>query len=191
MKPGRKKDVAPEPKPGTALIASGRIRSKYHLKRWTEQAMELTELGQGLPPMVYLPPAIRGKKPTVIEDMALSTEPTIKEQIVRINTVLDPIGMLIAAASGVPMVAWLVNRDGTVEEIVETLSLKERLSIVKFLTDRTLPRLRAGIVKHEKVTEEEDGWASKLQTAAANSDGKPRDVEEGVRVLAGKPGRVR
>lgn len=171
-KRGPKPGEPPAPKPGTALVnAQGRITSKRHLEKWTEHAMQLADLGKSLPPVVYLPPVIAGKRPTVIGDAVLTAPPTIKENIVRIHECLDPIGMLMAAASGMPMVAWLVNRDGSVEEIMEVLSLKERIKIAQWLGDRVQPRLRAGMVMHKGKSKDgdEDEWEAELQKAASNA----------------------
>ncbi len=170
-KRGPKPGEPPADKPGTALVnQQGRITSKRILQKWTEASLEASELGRSLPPMVYLPPMIAGKRPVVIGDGVLATAPTIKENIVRIHDCLDPIGMLMAAASGLPMVAWIVNRDGTVEEIMEVLALKERIKIAQWLADRVAPRLRAGVVMHQtKPKDGEDEWEAKLQTAATNA----------------------
>jgi hypothetical protein len=170
LKRGPKKNEAPADKPGTALInKEGRITAKRALQKWTEGAIELTELGRGVPPMVYLPPMIRGKRPVVLPDgSVLSNAPTIQENMVRIADNCDPIGALMAAASGLPMVAWIVDRDGKVEEITEVLPLKERIKILKWLGERVMPRLRVGLVGHAK-QEEDDGWEAKLKTAAHNA----------------------
>jgi hypothetical protein len=173
---GPKKGEAPEPKPGTALInKAGRITSKRHIEKWADDAIAATDLGRSLPPLVYIPPMIRGKKPTVIGDGRLLQPPTVQENIVRIHESLDPIGMLMAAAAGLPMVAWIVTRDGQIEEVTEVLALKERIKIAQWLGDRVHPRLRAGLVKHERAQPEEaDEWEAKLQAAEANANGQSR-----------------
>jgi hypothetical protein len=176
-KRGPKKGEAPAPKPGTAIInQDGRITAKRHLDKWTDHALAAADVGKGLSPLVYLPPMLKGKRPTVVEGGALLNPPTVKENIVRIHDELDPIGMLMAAAAGLPLVAWIVTRDGQVEEISEVLPLKDRIKIAQWLGDRVMPRLRAGIVEHRKPPkdEDEDGWEAKLQAAAANADGRSR-----------------
>lgn len=116
-----------------------------------------------VPEAVFLPPAIRGKvvRTTYVIDNAKPV--SIEEHVVRINNESDPVGMLIAIANGQPVPTITINADG--EEMIqyETLPLKDRLSVIKFLSDKVLPRM--SVFKRSNPEKKDDEWAAMLSNA--------------------------
>lgn len=133
--------------------------SKRELKKYTTRALKLEE--GSVPTAVFVPPAIRGKMVNVqyVTDgkpIALDTH------IIRIQDETDPVGMLIAIANGQPIPTFTINAEGETIIAYETLSLKDRVPIIKFLSDKVLPRMSI----NKKIEKGDDaGWEATLTNA--------------------------
>ena len=118
-----------------------------------------------VPSNVWLPPSIRGHELRVSHDVAVTREaPTVQENMVRISTESDPIGLLIAIANGQPISTFSINEAGEVETAYETLPLKDRLKVIFHLADKVLPRMQ--VTKKIGAPEGDDEWEATLTNAA-------------------------
>ncbi len=118
-----------------------------------------------IPSGVWLPPSIRGQDVRVSQDVLVTRDaPSVAENVVRINSESDPIGLLIAIANGQPISTFAVNADGEVETAYETLPLKDRLKVIFHLADKVLPRMQ--VTKKMGGEEKDDAWEATLSNAA-------------------------
>lgn len=116
---------------------------------------------QGLPPEVYIPPTIRGKNSKAV---SVAVPVTVSDHIVRITNDGDPIGQLIALMNGQPVPSFVVKEDGTLDVVLQTATISQRISIAKWLGDRVMPKTNVTLKKdldHE--------WEASLRNAAARS----------------------
>ena len=118
-----------------------------------------------IPEAVFLPPAIRGKMPNAIyvtdgKPVKMSTH------IVRIQDETDPVGLLIAIANGQPVPTFTIDKDGNMETKFETLDLKDRIPVIKFLSDKVLPRMSV----NKKIDTPDSGWEATLENAGERDD---------------------
>lgn len=93
------------------------------------------KIGGDLP--IYVSPSIDKNRRSFIQSFKQSFE----ENIEKINNEADPIGLLIAAQLGIPIPSYMVLSDGTLVCNLETLGLKDRVQIAKFLADKVMPRI--------------------------------------------------
>lgn len=143
--------------------------TKKELKKYTTQAMKLED--GPIPEAVFLPPAIRGRFVKTRYEAA-HPKTDIKQHVARINDETDPVGLLIAIANGQPVPTVTVDADGESTVTWETLPLKDRVQVIKFLSDKVLPRMSV----FKKMTPGDDGpdgsaWGALLSNAAEKSDG--------------------
>jgi hypothetical protein len=104
----------------------------------------------------------------VSQDIAITREaPSVKENVIRIASESDPIGLLIAIANGQPISTFAVNEDGEVVTAYETLPLKERLKVIFHLADKVLPRMQ--VTKKSGTTPKDDAWEATLDNAGGRS----------------------
>ena len=141
------------------------------IKRNSELAIKAPE-GAPVPKHVWLPPSLRDKDIRVVQDVAVTTAPpSVQENIVRITTETDPIGMLMAIANGQPVAAYTVTDEGEVVQTYETLTLAQRLSVIKFLADKVLPKMS---MQHttidDKRKDDPHSWEATVKNAAGRSD---------------------
>ena len=142
--------------------------SKGTLTRNTELALKAPE-GSTVPQSVWLPPSVRGKPPKVIQDIAVTRAvPSVQKNIIRISDETDPIGLLMAIANGQPVATFSITEEGEVEIHYETLTLEKRLSVIKFLADKVLPKMSMVVTKSEKV-DNNDAWMATIETAAGKA----------------------
>lgn len=112
--------------------------SKKELKRYTTRAMMLEE--GSVPEAVFVPPAMRGR--IVQTQYVTDGKPTkLETHIVRIQDETDPVGLLIAIANGQPIATIRIDAEGNQTVVYETLDLKDRVPVIKFLSDKVLPRM--------------------------------------------------
>ena len=109
-----------------------------NLKRHTTRILKLDD--GPIPEAVFLPPAIRGKMVNVIYETK-GKPISIERHVVRIQEETDPIGLLIAIANGQPVPTITIDKDGNQHVKFETLDLKDRVPVIKFLSDKVLPRM--------------------------------------------------
>ena len=128
----------------------------------------------GVPPNVYLPPMINGKKTRAV---SMQTPISVSDNIVRINNEGDPIGMLLALANGQPVPTYIVTEAGECKTVYETATLAQRISITKWLGDRAMPKVSVNLRK-----DIDDDWDATLRNATV------RDGDESLQVLDGEPG---
>lgn len=136
--------------------------SKRELKRYTTRAMKLEE--GSVPEAVFVPPAMRGR--LVQTQYVTNGKPIRLEQhIVRIQDEADPVGMLIAVAMGQPIPTTTINDDGEAITKFETLPLKDRIPVMKFLSDKVLPRMS---VNKKIEPGKDDAWEATLENAGSD-----------------------
>lgn len=140
--------------------------SKRNLKKYTTKALKLEE--GAVPEAVFLPPAIRGKM--VHAQYVTDGKPTdLKTHVIRIQDECDPVGLLIAIANGQPVATFTVDEDGETVAAFETLPLKDRITVIKFLSDKVLPRMSV-FKKMAGAAEPDADWTAAL-TNAGERDG--------------------
>jgi hypothetical protein len=90
--------------------------------------------------------------------------------VARINDETDPVGLLIAIANGQPVPTVTVDAEGNSSVVYETLPLKDRVQVIKFLSDKVLPRM--SVFKKMNTEEGPDGsaWGALLSNAAEKGD---------------------
>lgn len=134
------------------------------LKRNSELALKAPP-DTPVPSNVWLPPSIRDKDVRISQDVAVTRDaPSVQENMVRISTEADPIGLLIAIANGQPISTFAINADGEVETAFETLPLKDRLKVIFHLADKVLPRMQ--VTKKSGPEEGDAEWETTLTNAA-------------------------
>ena len=138
--------------------------SKRELKKYTTLAMELET--SSIPKAVFLPPAIRGKMVNV--QYVTDGKPIALDQhIIRIQDETDPVGLLIAIANGQPVPTFTIDDKGETVIKYETLDLKDRIPVIKFLSDKVLPRMSI----NKKIAGGKDaGWEATLDNAGERND---------------------
>jgi hypothetical protein len=109
------------------------------LTEYTEMAIWAADHGEALPALVHLPPALRGKKPRVVH--LTHQLPDVRDSIIRIQSEVDPIGLLIAIANGQPIAEIRVDQDGKTYLKAVNAGMKERMQAIKALADRVHPRM--------------------------------------------------
>lgn len=144
--------------------------SKKKLERHTVAALKAVQKGEPVPSAVFLPPALRGA-PNVVH--AFTGEvPDVQQNLVRIQQEADPVGLLIAIATGQPIATHYIDKDGNVETKYETLpltsSIRER--VIKALADKVVPRLSVKASKPTKSGKDAE-WEATIGGAAERSDG--------------------
>jgi hypothetical protein len=138
------------------------------LKAYTEQAIRAPD-GQPIPTNVWLPPKIRGHLARVSHDVVITREPpNVAENMARIQAETDPVGLLIAIANGQPVGTFVVSENGDVSVEYETLTLAQRLSVIRYLSDKILPRMS---VSKKMPAKEGDGgsWEAVVTNAGGRS----------------------
>ncbi len=136
--------------------------STKDLKRHTTRALRLED--GTVPEAVFVPPAIRGKMVTV--QYVTDGKPTdMSTHMVRIEQEADPVGMLIAVAMGQPIPTFQVGEDGEIQTVFESLSLKDRLPIMRYLADKILPRMS---VNKKIEAGKDDAWEATITNAGEN-----------------------
>lgn len=121
-----------------------------NLAKHTTVALKAAIADEPVPSAVFLPPAQRGGRQVVYSfGTAL---PNVKQNMIRIENEADPIGLLIAIATGQPIATHTIDAEGNLKTRYETLPLSSpvRAQVIKHLADKILPRLS---VKHTKVDE--------------------------------------
>lgn len=141
---------------------------------------DAVEEDTGIPPNVYLPPKINGKKTRAI---AIKGPISVSDNIVRIQEDCDPIAGLIALANGQPVATYVVMEDGTTKTVFETATLAQRISIKKWLGDRAMPRVNVKLNK-----DLDDDWEAALRNAGVQSGEADGAGGEGLSVLDVEPG---
>lgn len=118
--------------------------SRFTEKAFTERAIEDADrINDALiSPVVYVPRKLRGHKFRVtVDDLKITLDPeTIAENHIRIAKA-DPLGGLIAAMNGQPLAEFRVQPDGSVRVVYTTLSLAERIDLMKWLAARVTIRI--------------------------------------------------
>lgn len=119
------------------------MKREQRLKAFTERAIEATEAGALIPPIVYLPRRLRQANLRLTEDnLCLKVDPpTIEENHVRIAAA-DPVGFLIAMMHGQPIPAFEVGRQGEIIVRYEIADLAARTRIATFLANKNTIRTR-------------------------------------------------
>lgn len=149
-------------------------RLKSHVELNVDDALE----GSEIPAAVFLPPAIKNKRIQVIYQSDDPEPVDVKAQIVRIQSQLDPIGMMMAIAAGQPVATFRVGTDGKVTIEYETLSLKDRLSLIMRMGDKVLPRMTMVAVKNTTAEPNEksgNSWHGKVERAAREKQTETED----------------
>ncbi len=138
------------------------------LKAYSEQAISAPD-GQPIPTNVWLPPKIRDQNTRVSHDVVITREPPdVTENMARIQAETDPVGLLIAIANGQPVGTFVVDEEGNVSVEYETLSLAQRIHVIRYLSDKILPRMSVS----KKISGQEgDGgtWEAVVTNAGARS----------------------
>jgi hypothetical protein len=138
------------------------------LKQYTEQAIEAPD-GQVIPTNVWLPPKIRDRTTRVSHDIAVTrAPPDVNENMARIQAETDPIGLLIAIANGQPVGTFVIDENGQVTVEYETLPLAQRLTVIRYLSDKILPRM--SVTKKMPAKEGDGGsWEAVVSNAGERS----------------------
>lgn len=140
--------------------------TKANLKAHTTKAMRLEE--GSVPEAVFVPPAIRGKMVTV--QYVTDGKPTdISAHVIRIEQEVDPIGMLIAVVNGQPIPTFTIDDQGETLVAYETLSLVDRIPLMKWFGDKLLPRMS---INKKIEPGRDDAWEATLENAGSD-DGDP------------------
>jgi len=138
--------------------------SKRNLKKYTTRALKLEE--GNVPQAVFVPPAMRGK--AVLTQYVINDKPVdIQQHVVRIQQECDPVGLLIAIANGQPVPTVTIDESGEPTAAFETLPLKDRITVIKFLSDKILPRMSIN-KKIEKG--QDDVWEATLSNASERDE---------------------
>ena len=106
-------------------------------------------MGGEAPTPVFLPPAMRDGKKTLITKHH-SPAPSFEENINRIYFETDPIGLLIAIANGTPVATYHYNEaTGEIETIYESLPVHspQRQAAIKALANFVQPRVSVSMSK--------------------------------------------
>lgn len=101
-------------------------------KRTKQALMSVTE-GRKMPAGVYVPPALRGKQPTVVYETRSAAPVSVEENLVRIQEEADPLGLLIAIANGMPIPNWVVGENGELSVEYTSAGLSERRQVAQRL----------------------------------------------------------
>ncbi len=145
-------------------------------------AQDAVDEETGIPPNVYLPPKINGKLTRAI---AIKAPVTVQDNIVRIIEDCDPLAGLIALANGQPVSTYVVLTDGECKTVFETATLAQRISIMKWLGDRVMPKVNVKLNK-----DLDDDWEATLRNAGAREDSsQDRAGGKGFPVLDAESGR--
>jgi regulator of extracellular matrix RemA (YlzA/DUF370 family) len=131
-----------------------------------------------LPPEVYIPPTIRGKKSRAV---SIQVPVELSEHIVRITNDGDPIGQLIALMNGQPVPSFVVTDDGELDVILQTATVAQRISIAKWLGDRIIPKTNLHLKK-----DLDNEWEAISRNAAQRSENASGG--EGIPILDGESG---
>ena len=136
------------------------------LKAYSEQAISAPD-GQPIPTNVWLPPKIRDNNVRVAHDVVLTREPpNVTENMARIQAETDPVGLLIAIANGQPVGTFVVDESGNVSVEYETLPLAARISVIRYLSDKILPRMSVS-----KKVPAKEGDAGSWEAVVSNAAG--------------------
>ena len=137
----------------------------------TRRALVAVDAGEPTDLPVWVPPAIRGKRPAIIKELQVSRDQVldIKANLVRIQTEADPIGMIMAVAMGIPVPVYRVQADGSVICEPQTLSLKDRMMYAKWLGDRVIPKMSVNF-KIKDESGDSAGFSSIVEAAANRVD---------------------
>jgi hypothetical protein len=135
------------------------------------KALKAIQKDEPVPGPVFLPPALRGT-PGVVHVFTTDV-PDIKDNIARIYNEADPIGMLIAIATGMPVATHKIDPAGKLHTVYETLPLNSpiRERVIRHLADKVMPRMSTT----QKTTKENDDgstteWEATLSNAAARDE---------------------
>lgn len=117
---------------------------------------------RGIPPEVYLPPAIRNKKTKAV---SIAAPVAVQDNIVRITNDGDPVGQLVALMNGMAVPSYVIQEDGSVQMIYETATMAQRISIAKWLGDRVMPKVSVSVTK-----DMDNDWEANLRNAAVRQE---------------------
>lgn len=150
--------------------------NRKRIDDYTQRAMAAEEAVATISPGVYLPPAIRGKGLNVAYNASDAKVVDIKSNMVKIALEADPIGQLTALANGQPVAFFDVDTEGKLTVSYGTPSLTQRISILKWLGDRVIPRI--SITK--KFTDPDgdktqDDWSATISMAATRDKDEEDD----------------
>lgn len=133
------------------------------IDQYTERAMAADIENEPIPPTVYLPPAIRGKKTRVAYQASNATPVDIRQSMARITMEVDPIGQLSAIANGQPVAFFEVNEKGETTVAYATASMTQRISLLRYLGDKVLPKISMTKDLNKKPDE---SWSATIENAA-------------------------
>lgn len=139
------------------------------LEAHTGNALKAIIKEEPIPSVVFLPPALRDS-PNVIYAFTGET-PSLEQNLIRIQQECDPVGLLIAIATGQPVATHTIEADGTVTTKFETLPLSSpiRERVIRTLADKVVPRLS---VKTKGKKDGKDAeWIATVGGAAERNDG--------------------
>ena len=120
-------------------------------------------------PDAYLPPALRDGALRVAVLRGDAKLPTADEELERVKLLCDPIGQIIAAANGQPFVSFHVKGDEVVAEY-HTRTVDQRFALLRWLGERSVPKMSTQRPARRKEGGDEDGWAATLDNAATRAD---------------------
>lgn len=152
---------------------------RERLRAYTERAIEATEAGALIPPIVYLPRRLRQSGLRLTEDnLCLKVDaPTLEENHVRLAGA-DPLGFLIAGMNGQPIPAFEIGARGDIVVRYEVLDLDTRLAVAKWLANKNLIRVDVPAGRRRNAAEHVDreyrnlieGAEGRAALAAANEE---------------------
>lgn len=141
--------------------------AKQRFKNHALKALHATMKDEPVPAAVFLPPAQR------VSHVFNTQMPEMKDNLVRIQNECDPIGMLIAIATGIPVATHYIDGDGMLTTQYETLPLNSpiRERILKSLADKIMPRMSiTKTTKREEANGDVSEWEATLGNAASRDD---------------------
>lgn len=147
----------------------GRSKMEGH----TAKVLKAVKNDLGVPEPVFLPPALRGAQ---VAKYFSGQGPNIKENLVRIYEEADPVGYLIAIATGQPVATFhTYKQDGEWKTRVEYKSLDIdnpiRLRAIQHLADKVIPKLTQKTKrKADENNDVESEWTATLGGAAERYD---------------------
>jgi hypothetical protein len=136
---------------------------------------DLVDLYKGLdtedeaPGLVHYPPMIRGKKTKVLYAFKRN-RPTIRENMVRIETEADPVGLLIAIANGTPIASFHISENGDVTTKYETPNVKLRIQAARSLLDKVMPKVSVQASINSKTDPDSSRLAAMIGAAERDHD---------------------
>lgn len=157
-------------------ITSRKKSAKQLLKQTADSNMKAINEGSPGTLPVWMPPVIAGKETQVIEQVKASKAGMIdiRQNLVRIQSEVDPIGMLMAIVAGIPIPCYHIvsneKGDSVLECTMETLDLEKRAKYAQWLGERIVPKMSANQKPVSPQEPDGAGYAALIEGAASRAE---------------------